>query len=451
MTLASGLLPGVGYLYSRRTILGSFVLVPTLIAAGVAYAMAPHDLHGGLDLAFDPGRLQAVAWLVVAVLVAWLLVLVTTFLMVRPTQVSAWKTSAGGVAVVFLCLAVAAPVGLVVRDAFVQVDLVNTIFKDNESATIPDHVTAEDPWGGRSRVNILLLGGDAGPGRDGTRTDSMILVSMDTSTGKTVTFSLPRNMMDAQFPKSSPLHAAYPNGFTGEGDDGNWMLNAIYREVPILHPHILGKSHNEGADAIKLAIQGSTGLRVDYYLLVDLAGFRRLIDAMGGVTVNINEPVAIGGSTDAGRPPEGYLEPGPHQHLDGYQALWFSRGRYGSDDYQRMERQRCMINAIIDEADPITLLSRYKALAEAGKDILQTDIPHTLIPAFVDLALKSKQHRVKSVVFRSSDEFYPGDPDFDYLRSTVQAALHGKHHGSSHKPGGGVDDDKDVCGYHPLA
>ena len=121
------------------------------------------------------------------------------------------------------------------------------------------------------------------------------------------------------------------------------MLNAVYREVPILYPHILGKSANEGADAIKQAFEGATGLPVDYYVLINFQGFQQMVDAIGGVTVNINEPVAVNGDTDAGIPPTRYLQPGPDQHLDGFDALWFSRGRYGADDYQRMDRQRCMV------------------------------------------------------------------------------------------------------------
>ena len=121
------------------------------------------------------------------------------------------------------------------------------------------------------------------------------------------------------------------------------MLNAVYSQVPALYPHILGASENEGADAVKQAVAGSLGTHVDYYVLINLQGFQQLVDAIGGVTVNINEPIAINGNTDAGIPPTGYLEPGPDQHLDGFHALWYSRGRWGSDDYKRMLRQRCMV------------------------------------------------------------------------------------------------------------
>jgi polyisoprenyl-teichoic acid--peptidoglycan teichoic acid transferase len=451
LTGLSALLPGSGYLYSGRKGLGWAVLVPSVVGAILAVWLAPRDLHSALVFAFDPQRLTTAAALLAVGLMAWIAVVVTTFLMIRPLHIERWKTWSGAVFVGVLCIAVAAPVTMAARYAMVQADLVTTVFSDDQSATTPTDVTEEDPWGGRGRVNVLLLGGDGGEGRIGVRTDSMILASMDTETGKTVTFSLPRNMMFAQFPPSSPLHDLYPDGFTGEGDAGDWMLNAVYRQVPLLHPHILGDSDNEGADAIKLAVQGSTGLRVDYYVLVNLAGFRELVDAMGGVTVNINTPVAIGGSVDHGRPPEDYLDPGPNQHLDGYEALWFSRGRWGSDDYQRMERQRCMIDAIIDEANPANLLRRYQALAAAGKEIVHTDIPRQLVPAFVELALKTKDTRVKSVVFRSSDDFYPGDPDFSWMQETVKKALapHPKKP-NAHRPETEVD-NADACAYNPVS
>jgi LCP family protein required for cell wall assembly len=254
--------------------------------------------------------------------------------------------------------------------------------------------------------------------------------------------------MDVPFPENSPLHALYPNGFTGPGDPGSWMLNAVYREIPILHPHVLGKSANEGADAIKQAVEGATGLPVDYYVLIDFTGFRELIDAMGGITVNVNVPVAINGQTDAGIPPTGYIQPGPDEHLDGYHALWYARGRYGADDYQRMARQRCVVNAIIDQANPWNMLRRYQSLASAGSKVVRTDIPKELLKAFVELALKAKDHKAKSVLFRSSTTFYPGAPDFEYMHQVVQKALASPVKRRHHAPSA-TEDDNDACAYHP--
>ena len=84
----------------------------------------------------------------------------------------------------------------------------------------------------------------------------MILVSIDTHTGRAVSFSLPRNLMNVPFPEDSPLHDVFPNGFTGAGDAGNWMLNAVYREVPILYPHILGAVDQRGRGRDQAGLRG---------------------------------------------------------------------------------------------------------------------------------------------------------------------------------------------------
>jgi anionic cell wall polymer biosynthesis LytR-Cps2A-Psr (LCP) family protein len=301
-----------------------------------------------------------------------------------------------------------------------QAHFVATVFDDEQTATTPEDVTEADPWAGREQVNVLLLGGDGGVGRTGIRTDSVILLSMNTQSGKAVMFSLPRNMMNAQFPADSPLHEVFPDGFRGEGDPGNWMLNAVYSQVPALYPHILGDSENEGADAVKQAVAGSLGTHVDYYVLTDL-----------------------------GIPPTGYLEPGPDQHLDGFHALWYSRGRWGSDDYERMLRQRCMVSAIIDEADPLNVLRRYQDLAKAGEEILRTDVPRKLMPAFVDLALKVKEKKIKSMAFVSSDKFFSGDPDYAWMQSVVDKALEPRAPSGPKDDAGTPVKTEDACGYHP--
>ncbi len=465
VTLLGAALPGAGYLWTRRVNLGLAVLMPS-VSVGVALAyLVGRDPRAAVDVAFDPARLQVAAGALAGGLALWVVVVATTYLMVRPTHPGRAESLLGGGFVLVLCLAVAAPVLLGARYAMVQADLVHTVFQDNESATVPQGVTEKDPWAGRQRVNLLLLGGDGSVHRDGVRTDSMILASMDTHTGRTVMFSLPRNMERAQFPQDSPLHGLYPEGFTGDTDESNWLLNAVYGQVPALHPGILGRSDNEGADALKQAVSGSLGIPVDYYVLVNLLGFRQLVDAMGGVTVNINVPIPIGGNTDLQIPPDDYLQPGPDQRLDGFKALWYSRGRYGSDDYQRMERQRCMIDAIIDEAKPWTLLRRYQDLAATGKEIVRTDIPSELMPAFVDLALEVKDASVRSVVFRSSDRFYPANPDFAWMRSVVRNALAPRDRNrleesaspspapsasATPDPGDAVD-AADACAYHPVS
>jgi hypothetical protein len=244
VTLASALLPGVGFVWSGRRSLGYLVLPPALTVLGLATWYAVRDPRAVLDLAFDPTRLQVAAVALGAGLVVWALIVLTTYFMVRPLPSRALHTVVGTAFVGLLCAAVAAPVVTGARYAMVQADLVETVFEDNTSATAPKNVTVKDPWAGRDRVNVLLLGGDGGVHRVGVRTDTMILLSLDTRTGRTIMFSLPRNMMNAQFPADSPLHDLYPSGFAGYGDPGAWMLNAVYRQVPMLHPGVLGRSDN---------------------------------------------------------------------------------------------------------------------------------------------------------------------------------------------------------------
>jgi LCP family protein required for cell wall assembly len=321
-------------------------------------------------------------------------------------------------------LTVLTPLAVAGRYAQVGDDTIGTVFAsaDSKSVTRPKNVTREDPWGGRDRVNILLLGGDGGKGRIGIRPDSIQLASIDTRTGNTVLLGLPRNLEKVPFPEDSPLAEVYPDGvFDGPGDRLEWMLNAIYKDVPEQHPGLLD-SDNPGADATKLAVGEVLGLEVHYYVLINLDGFKELINALGGITVNVNTRVAIGGSQDEGRPPHDWIEPGPNQHLDGYHALWFARGRYGSSDYERMERQRCAIKAIIDQAQPQKVLTRYEAIAKSSQELVYTDIPRELLSAFVNLSLKVKNAKVTSIAF-TNEIIKPWDPDYDKIRSMVRKAI----------------------------
>jgi LCP family protein required for cell wall assembly len=454
VTLLGAVLPGAGLLWTGRLV-GYVLLLPSV--GGAVYLLGTlRDLDPLIELATDPSRLRAVSLVLGAGLGVWALSVLATYVWARPLQVPRLRTASGAVLVVLACLAAALPVAHSMRVATAQADLVETLFTENQTATAPRGISHDDPWGGRERVSILLLGGDGSVTREGVRTDSVMLLVLDTSSGRSVLFSLPRNMMYAQFPGDSPLHTVFPDGYTDAYDPASGMLNAIYEQVPARYPGILGESDNEGADALKQAVAGSLGVPVDYYVLVNLLGFRQVVDAIGGVTVNVNEPVAINGDTDRGIPPTGYIEPGPDQHLDGFHALWFARGRWGSDDYERMLRQRCMVGAIIDAADPVTIVRRYLDLAEAGKEIVRTDIPRSVLPALVNLGLRVKEHRVRSVAFVASDRFFSGDPDYAWMHESVQRALASldgprrPRNGTAKVDPGDAVDVKDSCAYNPA-
>ena len=209
-----------------------------------------------------------------------------------------------------------------------------------------------------------------------------------------------------------------------------------------------------------MSVGEATGLKVDYYVLINLQGFTKLVNALGGITVNINTYIPIGGNTDLHIPPKEYLKPGPNQKLDGRSALWYARGRYGSDDFARMDRQRCVINAIIKQANPTNMLARYEQIAKASKDIVITDMPQEVLPLMVDLSLRVKDGNVRSIVFKHGvDGFLSPDPDFPRMRQRVKAALaetksDGSSDGSSSpkasKPKKTESEDVDkTCAYQP--
>jgi polyisoprenyl-teichoic acid--peptidoglycan teichoic acid transferase len=449
LTVVGAIVPGSGFWFAGRRRLGAAIIAVALAGLATALLFGLLNPRFYLHSVLQPSRLAALVVALVVIAVAWVVVIVLSHLALRPSQATGLQRVIGGCVAMIMCAVVATPFAVGASYAYTTWDFINQVFpNDTLSKTTPKNASADNPWAGEPRVNILLLGGDGSVNRQGVRTDSMIVASIDTATGDTVLFSLPRNLEDAPFPPDTPLAKVYPNGFQGPGDEGNWMLNAIYRMVPEEHPGLLGATDNEGADALKMAISQILGLNVNYYVLINLQGFVQLVNALGGITVNIDQVVPIGGKHDQNIPPTGYIQPGPNRHLDGHDALWFARGRWTTDDYDRMERQRCVIDAVIKQANPENLLLRYNQIAAAGKKITRTDIPQRLLPALVDLGLKVKDAKVRSVVFQPNDQFNPASPDFAYIHSIVSKALHPVTPGV-HKPKI-IQPSESACAYNPA-
>ena len=366
LTLASAVVPGSGLLLTRHRRYGWFLIPFGVLAfAFVIWAVTAgqvtmrHWLVGTTSL-------QVIAVVLVLVAFIWLASVVITYVVARPRdrrpgpvgpRRGGHRGSGGARGVPAGCRR---PLRHRPRGASSRASSAPTPAR--RSGTI-DYGTIQksDPFAGQSRLNILLLGGDGGADRAGVRTDTMIVASVDTKTGNTVLLSLPRNLLHAPLPPDTALSKAYGKEFYGAGPEGNWMLNAMYRLLPADHPEIYAGSDNPGADALKVTIGYALGLKIDYYALVELSGFKKMVNALGGITLNINYRIPIGGDVDRGIPPNRYLEPGPNQHLGGEDALWYARGRYGviGGDYSRMDRQRCFIDAMVAQADPATVLTRF--------------------------------------------------------------------------------------------
>jgi len=275
------------------------------------------------------------------------------------------------------------------------------------------------------RYNILVMGGDAGSDRIGLRPDSSAVWSIDAASGRTAVISIPRNLQNVPFPASSPMHKVYPKGFNC-GDV--CIFNAIYQTVAEnkdyrkLYPGV----EDPGAQATKEAASAVTGLTVQAFVVVDMGGFKDLIDAMGGVDITSGGWVPY----NTKKPWPGtdikthWFAPGKH-HFTGNQALWFARSRDFATDYHRIRRQQCLQQAMINQFTPKTLLTKFTAIMDTGKQIVHTDLPQNQLGDFLNLADKARGHAFLRLTlgppdFGDASSKFTTYPDFAQLRAGVE-------------------------------
>jgi len=284
----------------------------------------------------------------------------------------------------------------------VQRDFIATVFDATDVSAVE---------GGR--YNVLLLGGDAGPTRVGIRPDSITVASIDAETGRAVLFGLPRNLANTPFPEGTAMDKRFPDGFNCDGCYLNGV-NTWANDHPGLFPH----TDEPGIEATTQAVEEITGLPINYHVVIDLKGFQDLVDAVGGVTIKVGERIPIGG---VGAPITGWIDPG-RQHLDGFETLWYARSRATSDDYSRMARQKCLLNAMLHQLDPKTVVTNFGDIAAAGKQVISTSIPSSQLATFVNLAMKTKALPVATVSF-VPPAVDTGDPDYAQIRTMVSQAV----------------------------
>ena len=274
-------------------------------------------------------------------------------------------------------------------------------------------------WAKDGRLNLLLIGGDAGPGRYSLRTDTMMLLSVDLETARAALFGIPRNLYDVPLPK--PYAASYSGGVFPD------LLNALWRAGQN-HPKWPGNDKTRGYRALSATIGYITGVSIDGIVSVDLNGFIRLVDAVGGVDINV--PYQIRDhyypKEDGSGTRELLIEPGL-QHLDGSTLLAFARTRHMDSDYGRMSRQQLVLKAIRKQINPCTMLPRLSELVKIAKDSLYTNIALRDLPQMLALASKIKTSRIESYAFTPS-KGYPATvtkASVDKMRRAVRDAFKG--------------------------
>ncbi len=406
LVLLTLVVPGTAQLAAGSRAVGRVVLRVWLGAAAVVVLTALLwllDRSLVLRLATSPLLLTLLALVLFVAAFVWPLLVVDAWRLGRPILLPRRARLAMTGLLVVSLMVTTIPVFGAARRVWAASSLLEGVFGASAASAAVE-----------GRYNVLLMGGDAGPDRSGTRPDSLTLASIDASTGRTVLFSLPRNLENVSFPEGSSGAAAMPDGWNC-GDE--CLINGLYTWGSE-HPEAFPGASDPGAAAMKQAVEGVTGLKVNYYVLIDLLGFRSLINAMGGIDVTVNERVPIGGGTSN---VSGYIEPGA-QHLDGYHALWYARSRHGASDYVRMARQRCVMSAMVQQMDPATLLSRFQGIAAAAQDVMSTDLPASELATFIDLGTKGKSQRITSVAF-VPPLIEPARPDLALIKDRVIDAL----------------------------
>lgn len=410
--------PGAAHLRMGRRkagllILGLYLL--GVLALGLwAYRLGAHE-SGTMTvlagMAVQDVWLLGVMGAVFVIAVVWMSVIVHSWVITRPESKGRGRRMIGAVVVLLLCATVAAPSAWALHAGYTAYETLGSVFGAPEREDLPPH-DAADPWYGAERVNVLLIGADSGDNRYGTRTDTMMVASVDTDTGDTVLVGMPRNLEDVHFPEDSALAERYPEPY---GFD--LLLNDVYQTVAE-EPDELAMNPivpDPAADTLKKVIAYNLGLDVDYYAMVDMMGFRDLIDAVGGIQVRIDEPIPYGVHG-------GVLEPGLRR-LNGHDALWYGRSRVNSDDYGRMGRQGCLIKYVAEQVDPSTVLTSYRRLAGATKRTLTTDIPQSKVPAFIELADLVTDKGSMSTFQLSPPQVNTASPDWEAIKELVQEAI----------------------------
>ena len=219
-------------------------------------------------------------------------------------------------------------------------------------------------------TTVLLLGGDAGPGRGGLRTDSMMLFSVHRPSGRAALISIPRNLERLLFPPGSALEASYPYGFTD-------IANAVY---PIVSSRQSLRAAYEVGDirpgvvAIAQGIGYSLDVTIHDYVLVDMQGFLDLIDAVGGVTLTLTSAIPMPGNVPgASTQYPDKIGPGVIE-MDGSTALGYARSRYGDNDYRRARRQRDLLAALAQQVSLTDVARSFGSVAAAIGGTLRTSL-----------------------------------------------------------------------------
>ena len=444
--LLSFLFPGAGQIYARQVGRGVLWAIPmVLFVLGILYVLA-----GGVDIVDLVTNSRTAAALLVLNLAFFFYHLAAMFdaygVAQRERRLEGVRTPASGPAVLALLVVLALVVhgvpevlGFVGNEALsgvapgrtgviprFSIDPLPTASPGNGASATPAAPTGPltpspsgsgespepvssfppiDNWDkvADGRLDVLLVGADAGPGRSSVRTDTMILVSVEVETGKAALFGFPRNMIPV--PLAPESAGAYPGGTFPE------LLNALWRRAAE-HPERFPGS--EGIDgqacsrqfdcarawrALSGSIQQMAGVQIDGIVGVDLGGFVKLVDAVGGVWIDVpSRLVDERYHWSDGTLAQIDIKPGCDK-FDGEMALAYARSRHQDSDYQRMRRQQHVLAAVRRQFDPLSMLPRLFELLDIAEDNMYTTFSRDEFSQLAHVAARVDADRLYQVRF----------------------------------------------------
>jgi len=274
------------------------------------------------------------------------------------------------------------------------------------------------PWNGTGRLNILLIGTDKRLAENTWNTDTLIVASIDPASRQVAMFSLPRDTVGVPLPPI-PARSVF-------GPTWNRKINALFgqaRARPDLFP-------GGGYEGLKETLGYLYGIPINYFVEVDFGGFKTVVDALGGVTVNVQVPVVDDYYPGDNGTLRVYIPTGV-QHMSGSEALVYARSRHGSTDFDRASRQQRVLLSLRQQADFATLIQRLPELVRSTSNAVKTDYPIAQLPQLIGLASRIDIGNVRSFVFSPpyyGVEAYPGgiytlSPIVPRIRAAVASAF----------------------------
>lgn len=379
-TILSFLWPGLGQWYAGRLRTAVVYAVPVAI---VVLAIASQLFKGIPSFALqliDPS--VALTMLVLIVLLAtWRMLSMVDALGITGGGRRAIRSQAGGI-LAGLSLVVLVSHGVLGYYAWSFYDAGTRIFVGEpgpdgtpapslDPSADPEYEATPQatPETRQSRITILLTGIDAAPTRTQALTDTLLVLSVDPNTGKGVMISFPRDIAEFPLWDGRTFHGkinslmTYARNHPAEFPDG--PLPSLIRELGFL-----------------------LGTPIHYYSAIDLGDFEAMIDAVGGVTINVERTIADGRYDWLDGSPYGfYLSAGEHT-LDGRNALAYVRSRYGAgdNDFTRAERQQRLLLALRAKLTDPAMLPALPQLLDLAADAIRTNFPPDRIDEMLELA-----------------------------------------------------------------